>query len=252
MALSFRHLTLLAAALVAAPLAFVANAQTSRRPTITFRAIAVGDSAATSGLCYEDRGKSVGLAVTTTGLSQPCTRPASDVLTLYRELPPESPGQPPRRATVAEVRFEKPGDHLLVLTALREGAKPVSVRALAMDDSWRISPAETVRVFNFCRRKLAVQLGADTPNLAPGQSHVSPFSKGDDTIEFKVATWESSSWKTRFNSALGVIPKTRLLIVISDRQPTPDDPHPSEISIDTIYDTMPPAEPKPAPGPGNP
>lgn len=248
MALFARHLIFSAVCLFG--LAGATRALAAEPAEPAFRTLAVGKLSAVSGLHYEHAGKDVALAVNNIGLSPAYPAPRGGVLSLYRILPPAAPGEGPRKVPVAEARLEGSSQYLLVLSALSDPGSPgpVQVAALAVDDSWAAHPAESVRVFNFSRRRAAIQVSTptDTVVLATGESHVAPFPKKGRIVDLKIATQDQGGWVLRFNCPQGIIPKTRTLVVIHDVQPTKEEPNPDDISINTIYDTTPPAKPEPA------
>lgn len=244
-----RHLALFAAALLGL---FVLPAksqdQTQGAVPVVFRTLAVGNATIVSGLFYEYQGKSIPLPVDGMSLSAPLPSPPSGRIALYRQLPPLKPGDPPRRIPVAEAQLGKNGPCLLLLTAAADPTSPgaTSISALPISDSWDAHPVETVRVFNFSRRRAAIQLEADTTELATTQSHVTPFPKNTRIVDMKVAILEKGEWLLVSGNPPAIIPRTRLIIVLTDMAPTPENPHPTELDIHAVYDDNPPLKPTPA------
>lgn len=247
MAIFKRHLTLFGAALlVILVLPSRSKGQTEAVAPVTFRTLAVGNAAAVTGLFYESQGKSVRLPADGMSLSAPYPSPPTGLIALYRELPPLKPGGPPQRVPVAEAQLGKNGPYLLVLTSEADPtiAGATRVKALPISDSWDTHPVESLRIFNFSRRRAAIQINTETVELATTQSHVSPFPKNARIFELKVAILGTEKWMLASSNPPALIPHTRLIIVITDMAPTPYNPHPVEVDINAVYDDRPPQEPK--------
>lgn len=235
-----RHLTFLAASLAAA---LPCLAQTDAAPPTSFRTFGVGSTVASAGLFFDDKGKAVPLIVDSHGLSPNYPVPPSGVISLFRETPPASPGEPPRRVIVAEARLPKSGPALLALVTVPTGLASRRMTALAVDDSQEVHPANTARVFNFSRRTVAVKTPEGSVELPSGASHVVPYPEKSRVIDLKIAIREKGEWILCSTSPQGIIPKTRMIVVVADDDPTPDNPSPVEPVLNTIYDTSPPPVP---------
>ena len=118
------------------------------------------------------------------------------------------------------------------------------MKALPISDSWDTHPVESLRIFNFSRRRAAIQIDTETVELATAQSHVAPFPKNAHIFELKVAILGTDKWMLASSNPPAIIPHTRLIIVITDMAPTPTNPHPTEVDINAVYDDSPPQEPK--------
>lgn len=249
MAILQRHLSLLSVALFGL---FVLPAksqdQSETAVPVVFRTLAVGNATAVSGLFYDYKGKSVPVPVDGMSLSAPLSSPPSGRIALYRQLPPLKPGDPLRRVPVAEAQLGKNGPYLLLLTSAADPTTrgAIGVSALPISDSWDAHPVETVRIFNFSRRRAAIQLDSDTTELATTQSHVTPFPKNTRIVDMKVAIFEKNAWMLTSSNPPAIIPRTRLIVVITDMEPTPENPHPTEVDIHAVYDDRPPQKPIPA------
>jgi hypothetical protein len=239
-----RHLILLAAAFVAVSFAALSvRAQTDAAPPPSFRTLGVGSSTATASLFFEDKGKAVPLIIDSHGLSPAYPVPASGIISLFRQAPPASPGEPPRRIPVAETRIAKSGPALLALVAAPNGSSSPRVNALSIDDSQEAHPSGSARVFNFSRRTVALQTSSGPVELPSGASHIVPYPEKSRVIDLKIAIREKGNWLLCSTSPQGIIPKTRMIVVVADDDPTPDNPSPVEPVLNTIYDTSLPPVP---------
>lgn len=238
-----RHLTLLAALAACSLASLPGLAQTDAAPPPSFRTFGVGSTAATAGLFFEIKGKAVPLIIDSHGLSPSYPVPASGVVSLFRQAPPAAPGEPPRRVPVADARLAKSGPALLALVAVPTGLSSRRISALPMDDSQETHPSDSARIFNFSRRTVALQTSAGPVELPSGASHIVPYPEKGRVIDLKIAIREKGGWMLCSTSPQGIIPKTRMIVVIADDDPTPENPSPVEPVLATIYDTAPPPVP---------
>lgn len=243
MALLQRHLTALAAFVTGLTVPGVTSFAQSAPPPVMFRTLAVGNSAAVANLFYESKGRSVPLLAGSLNLSPFYPAPDDGHLVIYRELPAIPPETKPRKLVVAETRLVPTGPSLVMLAATIQAGSP-GVTALTVNDAWDAQPADTVRVFNFSRRRTAIQLESATVELATAQSRVLPLAPDSRIADLKIAVWEKEAWQLESANPPAIIPRTRLVIVITDLEPTPQNPRPTEVNVFGIYDTNPPAAPK--------
>lgn len=229
-------------------LASFVRSQTPVQPAPTFRVFCLTLNAVVSGIHYDVKGKRVTLNADNIGLSSPYPCPPDGKLSLYIELPPVAPDEKPQRVPLAEARLSGPGNWLLFLVVgtAPAPAMPPSVMAKAVQDDWGAERPDTVRLFNFCRTSLALQLGPDTFELPSGQSHVASYSNpAAATIWLKAAVQTSEGWEVRLGSPQRVPPADiRLTWVLLDNPVTPDNPLP-RILLRTWVDPRPaPPQPK--------
>ena len=209
---------------------------------VLFRTLAVGNDAAFSGLFYDYKGKPAALNAGSNNLSTLLPSPANGRLSLYRQTPPPAPGDAPGKIPVAEALLGKGGPYLVLLTSTPDTLPPLNRRItlLAVDESAETHPLLAIRLFNFSKRRIAVQLNSDAIELATADSHI--FTPPPDTpmIPFKVATQESGAWELRLSSQTPVIAPTRSIVVVTDVEPTPERPNPVDIMATTAFDDRPP------------
>lgn len=238
MASLHRHLILHAIVAGSSLLSPVCRAQTAAPPC--FRTFGVGGGAPTAKLFFENKGKAIPLVIDTQGLSPAYAIPASGVVSLFREEPPAVPGEPRRRVQVAEARLGKPAPMLLALVATPDGQGSHRVSVIVADDSLESHPMESARVFNFSRRRLALQTPDGHVELSAGESHVVPYPAQGRVIDLRIAILEAGEWLLCSTSPQGIIAGTRMIVVVSDDDPTPGNPSPVEPVLSTLYDTAPP------------
>lgn len=207
-------------------------------PPVTFRTLAAGNSPALTGLFYESQGRSVPIQAGPLNLSPAYPAPDGGRLVVYREIPPVPPETNPKRIVVAETTLGKEGPCLVVLAATAS-----KVAAVTFDDSWASQSEDSVRILNFSRRRTAIQLESNTAELNPAQDQVLPLRPGSHIADLKIAVLENNDWLLASNSPPAIIPRTRLIILITDMPPTPENPRPAEVDIWGVYDSSPPPRP---------
>jgi len=230
--------------LLALVLGQTTQAQEPEKP-VTFRAIAVGG--AVSSLLYEMApGKPVAVSAGGANLSRPYPRPPGGNLVFYREVPPAKPGDKPARVPLANAHLGNEGPYLVVLAGSHDRVDGPRVTVLVFDDSWLEHPMQTARVFNFSRRKTVLQVEGQTQELPTAEAHLFPYPAGKGAMDFKAAFQEENGWSLRVVSPRGVIPNTRLTVIITDVIPTPDEPNPTGVNVTDVFDFTPqPPPPKP-------
>jgi hypothetical protein len=244
MAISKRHLIrfLSLTLLCAASLTTSLLGQTQPEKQVLFRTLAVGNDAAFSGLFYDYKGKPVALNAGSNNLSTLLPSPPNGRLSLYRQTPPPAPGEPPGKVPVTEVLIGKEGPYLILLASTPNTIPPLNrkVIPLVVDESVETHPLLAIRLFNFSKRRIAVQINSDAAELATADSHIFTPPPVTPMIPFKVATQESSAWELRLSSQTPIIEQTRSIVVITDIEPTPERPNPVDIMTTTVFDDRPP------------
>jgi hypothetical protein len=250
MAICKRHLTRLLGLtlLCAVSLATSLRGQTQPEKQVLFRTLAVGNDAAFSGLFYDYKGKPVSLNAGSSNLSTLLPSPSNGRLSLYRQTPPPAPGEPPGTVPVAEVLIGKEGPYLVLLASTPNTIPPLNrkIAPLVVDESLETHPMLAIRLFNFSKRRIAVQLNSEAVELATSESHIFTPQPETPMIPFKVATQESGAWELRLSSQTPVIDPTRSIMIVTDVEPSPERPNPVDVMATTVFDDrLPPAKATP-------
>jgi hypothetical protein len=218
-------------------------AQTGTPPAdpqpLLFRAVAIGSAIPLSGLFYEHKGKSLMVYPSDVSLSPTFERSDTGPLKMYREVAPTPPETKPKRVPALTANLGPDALYLLALTVAADN----SVACTVIDDSWEAFPLQMVRVLNFSHRNVVVQVEGALAELAPQQTHLFPYSKNRPRIRCKVASKESDGWKLQFENSQAIIQGTRVNIMISDCEPTVDDPNPDGINVLKMIDPLQPPKP---------
>lgn len=216
--------------------ASAARAQ-SEPPVTTFRTLALGADVAE--IFYDLRGKPVPVTAVSTGLSAPCEAPPGGEVVFYRLQPVEPPGAAPLRVNVAEVRMNDAGPYLVFMAANPE--TPAGIRVQAVEDSWKTHPAETIRLFNFSRREIAVRIVIKdlVVELTSGQNRVLPYGASGQ-FWMQAATKEAEGWVMRVSAPQVGPPGARITAILFDQKPSVDRPVTHELDLIKFIDVAPP------------
>lgn len=218
----------------------VGHAQ-SEAPPAVFRTLAF--SSDVSEVFYDLNGKPVPVAAAAAGMSMPYEIPAGGRVVFYRLQPADPPGGKPRRVTVAEANLSGPGPFLVFMSARPES--PGGIWVQVVEDSWATHPADTIRLFNFSRRNVAVKIVIKdvVAELAPGQEKILPYV-ANGQFWMQAATKEAGGWVMRVSAPQVAPPTARITAILFDQQPTPDRPVTHELDLVKYIDVMPqPAAP---------
>lgn len=237
MAISKRYLNLFGIAIAVLVSGRVVFAQQPEEQPVLFRVISAGNTV--TNLFYDlTPGKRVAVNASSSSLSSPYTCPATGLISFYREIPSDKPGEPPHKVAITEARLGKGGPYLIMLSYLEGGSNPLKMDSRVIDDSWVAHPNETLRVFNLSKRRAALQvnINSEMKELATNESHVFSYPRRKGSVSFKVALLEDGKWVFRLNSAQGILPNTRATIMMTDIDPTEETPNPMDINITNIFD----------------
>lgn len=222
-----------------------------KTPVPQFRTAGLGNINPFTGLLYDANRKPVTVATRYANLSEPYERQDVGPVVLYREVAPVPPETKPTKIPVVTAQLGK--DPLYLMVLIGSHASPTATTATTptittciVDDSWEAHPVNTVRIFNFSHRRVAVQIEDVMTELSNAESNVFPYPKNKGIIRLKVATLESTGWKLRSTTPQGIIPGTRSNIFIEDFKPEIEDPNPEDINVFNLVDSLPPP---PAPNP---
>lgn len=216
--------------------------------TSQFRTAGLGNIAPFTGLLYDSGKKPVSVGTRYVNLSEPYERQDTGPLVLHREVAPVPPETKPTKLPVVTAPLGKDSLYLMILIGAHPDpttptATTSSITTCIVDDSWEAHPVDTVRIFNFSRRRVAVQIEDVATELSHTESRVFPYPKNKGMIRLKVATLESTGWKLRSTTPQGIIPGTRSNIFIEDFKPEIEDPNPEDINVFNVVDSMPPPPP---------
>lgn len=206
-----------------------------------FRTLALG-SVDVADVFYDFKpGRTISVSATGGNFSPPYPVPVSGVVSLYRMVPPVPPETKPRRLSLGEVTLGKGGPWLVLMKA--PGAVDAPLQLQAIDDSWASHPVHTMRIFNFSKRRAAVNMGESTFELSTGGSRIISYpSSATSQVWMKVALMEESGWELRVAGPKAMIPKTRSTFILADGPIEPGRSDFIGVNTSTLIDR----EPKPA------
>jgi len=220
----------------AAALAHSAVAQSAAAAPARFRVVSLAETAA---LFYDAGHAKMRINAGIDAFSSLLPAPADREIVLYTETPATAPGQPPAKTALARARLPGSGlgPFLIVLHPNPRGAD-LKFGSLVIDQSLEAHPPQTYRVFNFSRRRLAVNLADKNLLLASRESGLVPYPKGRKAWIKVAANTTGNDWLLVRSSSHPVGPGTRTSVFLLDIPPTPDVPNPTGVIIRRIRETI--------------
>jgi len=165
--------------------------------------------------------------------------PKNRELLFYKEVPNPDPKLPPTKVPVTKARLPagQPGPFLILLVKNPSGAE-LEYASFVIDHSLEAHPAKTYRVFNYSKRRLAVNL-ADTKLLLATTEHGTVPYPATRKAWLQVAADEKADgWLLVSSSPHPVADHSRTTIFLVDIPPSPLDPNPKGIVARRIRETI--------------
>lgn len=182
-------------------------------------------------LLFDVEGKPQTLTAGAGSFSRLHSAPPDRGLVFYRLVPAPDPASPPVKVPLARVRLPaspREGPFLVVLFKNPAGAE-TEFGGLVFDHSLEAHPENTYRVFNFSRRRMAVNLGESRMILACGGHDTAPYS-GERNTWLRVAAEEApDDWLLVSSGAHSVGAGTRTTIFLVDIPAAASGPAPKGI-----------------------
>lgn len=219
--------------------AFVARAQTvspAEPPPPQFRVVSI---AGVETFLFDVDKKPETLNAAAGSFSRLYPAPKNRDILFYREIPNTDPKLPPVRQPVAQARLpaQKPGPFLILLATNPPGSEFL-YRTLVIDQSLEAHPAGTYRVFNFSKRRLAVNLADTKMVIASGEHQSAPYPSTRKAWLQVAADEKADGWLLVSSSPHPVGGDSRTSIFLVDIAPSPADPNPKGIVARRIRETI--------------
>jgi len=234
MALFFRHLI---AALV--PLALAsASAQSPKPPAPPpqFRIVSMSD---VETFLFDINKKKETVYASVGAFSPLYPAPPSRDLLLYKEEPNPDPKLPPTKVPLAKAKLpgDGPGPFLILVHRTAAGAA-LPYETTVINHSLLDHPANTFRVFNFSKRRLAVNLADQNLILEKGQSDRVPYPNTRKTWLKVAANEDDGNWLLVSSSPHSVGTDSRTTIFLVDIAPSALDQNPKGLIARRIRETI--------------
>jgi hypothetical protein len=164
--------------------------------------------------------------------------PKNRTIVFYQETPASDPKLPPAKTPVARATLpaEKSGPFLIVLAPGAPGAE-LPFNTLVIDHSLEAHPVGSYRVFNFSKRRLAVNLADVKMVLAPGEHGAAPYPAAKKGWLQVAAEENQSGWLLVSSSPHPVGIGCRTTVFLVDIAPSPQDPDPKGIIVRRINES---------------
>lgn len=238
MALSLRHLTFAVACLLSLAFACALRAQTPAPevPPPQFRIVSMSD---VETFLFDIDKKKETLYATIGAFSPLYVAPKSREVLFYKEVPNPDPKLPPLKVPLAKAQLpaNNPGPFLILVYPSPSGS-PLPLQTLVINNSLKDYPANSYRVFNFSKRRLAVNLAEQNLVLDTRQSAQVPYPNTRKAWLKVAAAENDGSWLLVNSGTHAVGTDSRTTIFLVDIPPSTLDPDPKGIVARRIRETI--------------
>ena len=237
MALAQRYLIRVLASLL--PLAAVfsrAQSPDAPEPTPQFRMVSM---AQVETFFFDVEKKKEQLNACVGSLSRLYPAPKNREIVFYAEVPNADPKLPPAKVPLSKAVLppHNPGPFLILLRK-NPGGSELKFTTLVIDNSLESYPANTYRVFNFSKRRLAVRLAEKNLVLASGQSQTVPYPDTRKAWLQVAADENGAGWLLVSSSAQPVGTNSRTTVFLVDLAASEFDPNPKGIIARRMRETI--------------
>lgn len=165
--------------------------------------------------------------------------PKDREIVFYREVPNADPKLPPTKAPVAKAKLppQKPGPFLIMLVNNPAGSE-LEFNALVIDHSLEAHSANSYRVFNFSKRRLAVNIADTKLLLDGGRNETAPYPASRKAWLQVAADEKADGWLLVSSSPHPVGSNSRTSVFLVDIAPSERDPNPKGIVARRIRETI--------------
>ncbi len=193
-----------------------------------FRVISLNDL---TSLFYDSNGKKEVLRIGIGTFTRLYPAPRNRKVELYTEQPNPDLTKPPIKAPLAIATLpEGEGPFLIILYENIEDSG-LKFKTLVIDHSLSAHPPDNYRVYNFSKRKLAVNLADQSMLLNRGQSETVPYPDTRKAWLKVAADQEDDGWLLVTSSPHVVGNNSRTTIFLVDLPVTERDPDPKGIAV---------------------
>lgn len=237
MALAQRHLIRLVFSFLLLGSVWVrAQTPSGEAPAAQFRVVSI--SGVETFLFDVDKKKEV-LSPGAGSFSRLYASPKNRELLFYRETANTDPHLPPTKVPVAKATLppQAPGPFLVLIAPNPAGAE-LAFNAVVFDHSLEAHPSNAYRVFNFSKRRLAVNIADTRMVLEQGATQTAPYPATRKAWLQVAADEKDAGWLLVSSSPHPVGANSRTTIFLVDIAPSELDPDPKGIVARRIRETI--------------
>lgn len=189
------------------------------------------------------RQDSVKVAITAKSLSAVYPCPVSGEIVLFRWITDtDARGQPRKTQKRMAVIAPPPGREpfLVLLKETRDPANPYPLRGIPLDDSYKTYPAETIRIINLTKQRLAVKMEDKAAQIPMNGFDFFPLPASFKMCPLQIAYDKAGTWELAYDGAQGIKRKQRAIALVCDN-PNPPNEMIGPLLVDVIKDRVPTA-----------
>lgn len=217
-------------------------AQTSPVPTAprTFRFIGMEGDLSNLEMAT-GRNDSVKLTIPAKSLSIAYPCPGSDEITLFRWINDTDEHGQPRKTKKRMAGIPIPSGRepfLILLNETRDPASPYPLQGLALDDSYKVYPAQTIRVINLTKQRLAVNVEGKAAQISINGVEAFPFPASFRMCSLQIAYDKAGTWELAYDGSQGIKRKQRAIALVCDN-PNPPNEMIGPLLVNILKDRVP-------------
>lgn len=157
-------------------------------------------------------------------IAYPC--PGSGEIILFRWITEtDAHGQPrktqKRMAVIAAPTGAEP--FLIILKEARDPAGPYPLQGLPIDDSRTAYPAQTIRVINLTKQRLAVKIEDKAAQISINSVETFPFPASFRMCSLQIAYDKAGIWELAYDGSQGIKRKQRAIALVCDNPNPPNE-----------------------------
>lgn len=186
---------------------------------------------------------SIKLTIPAKNLSNAYPCPGSGEIGLFRWINDTDEHGRPRKTKkqMAGIPIPSGGEPFLILVKeSRDPASPYPLQGLPIDDSYKVYPAQTLRVINLTKQRLAVKVEDKAAQIAINGVEAFPFPASFRMCSLQIAYDKAGAWELAYDSSQGIKRKQRAIALICDN-PNPPNEMIGPLLVNILKDRLPDA-----------
>lgn len=189
------------------------------------------------------RTDSVKLTIPAKSLSNAYPCPGSDEIVLFRWISDTDEHGQPRKTKKRMAGIPVPPGaepFLVLLKEARQPDSPYPLQGLPIDDSITTYPAQTIRIINLTKQRLAVKVEDKTAQISINGVEAFPFPSSFRMCSLQIAYDKAGAWELAYDSSQGIKRKQRAVALVCDN-PNPPNEMIGPLLVNILKDRVPDA-----------
>lgn len=172
-------------------------------------------------------------------IAYPC--PVSGEIVLFRWITDTDANGQPRKTKRQMAGIPIPPGREPFLVLMKEARAPTSpypLQGIPIDDSYKAYPAQTIRVINLTRQRLAVKIEDKAAQIAVNNLDSFPFPASAKMCSLQIAYEKAGAWDLGYSGYDGIKRKQRAIALVCDN-PNPPNDYTGPLLVNILKDRIP-------------